>query len=185
MASTDVIVVPEGLAAGADRRRAIAAPSFAYKAVLDHVVRHFRRHRILLSPGNAFRAAKPEHEAAQDYLRERGIDNVIVPRVPAGRYIDTFGNARFLRAHLQAHGEWPLAPAILAVAARHARRAIICFERNGFALERVVAVNYEVPQDSRVVHRLFYYRYPALHALYEAAAAVRDTLRPLPREVRP
>ncbi|HET6224495.1 MAG TPA: hypothetical protein VFE11_20130, partial [Dongiaceae bacterium] len=103
-----VIVVPEGL--GRDRRSgaAVAAPSFVFRAVLEHVAQHHSERRILIAPGNRFGAAVPEHEVARAWLLEHGCRSVeTVADTPAGYidtgyidtgYIDTWGNAAVLRA---------------------------------------------------------------------------------------
>jgi len=83
-----------------------------------------------------------------------------------------------LRQWLEKRGTWPLPRARLLVAARHARRARLCFAREGFCFQTVQPVSYAVPEGEGVVPRLWYYRRPLIHSLYECLAMVRDGLRP-------
>lgn len=172
-----VVVVPDGLAA--QDGKALAEPSFVYRAVLDAALTRPHSDVIVLAPANAFGGPLTEEEAAERYLRAQGWTGAILrqPRVE-GDYVDTRGNARHLRVWLQARGVWPLPQALLLVAKRHARRARLCFAREGFRFAAVQPVPYAVPAAEAVVPRLWYYRYPAIHGLYEGLALVRDRLRP-------
>jgi uncharacterized SAM-binding protein YcdF (DUF218 family) len=175
-AAMPIIVVPDGL--GSDPRTGIAVsePSFVFRAVLDHVARQHGPRRILVAPGNRFGGTVPEHEVARAWLMRHGCVNVeTVADTPAG-YIDTWGNASVLRDWLTAQRSWPLGPCLLVVAFRHARRAELCFRRNGYAVAAVDRVPYEVA-DVPIVPRLFYYRLPWLHRCYETAALIRDRFR--------
>jgi uncharacterized SAM-binding protein YcdF (DUF218 family) len=175
-----VIVVPDGLSYDPRARTAVAQPSFVFRAVLEHVARHHASRRVLVAPGNRFGAAVSEHEVARDWLMGHGCPSVeTVADTPGGHidsYIDTWGNAAVLRDWLAARRAWPLGPCLLVVAFRHARRAELCFRRNGYALAAVEPVSYE-GADFPIVPRLFYYRLPWLHRCYEAAALVRDRFR--------
>jgi uncharacterized SAM-binding protein YcdF (DUF218 family) len=174
--NSPVIVVPDGLSCDPRTGTAMAAPSFVFRAVLDHVARRHRERRILVAPGNRFGAVVAEHEVARAWLLERGCPSVeTVADTPAG-YIDTWGNAAVLRDWLAARRAWPLDPCLLVVAFRHARRAELCFRRNGYAIAAVEPVSYRV-EDVPIVPRLFYYRLPWLHRCYEAAAWLRDRFR--------
>jgi uncharacterized SAM-binding protein YcdF (DUF218 family) len=171
-----VIVVPDGLSYDPRARAALTQPSFVFRAVLEHVARHHASRPILVAPGNRFGAAVSEHEVARDWLMGHGCPRVeTVTDTPSG-YIDTWGNATVLRDWLAAQRAWPLGPCLLAVAFRHARRAELCFRRNGYTLAAVERVSYEVG-DFPIVPRLFYYQLPWLHRGYEAAALVRDRFR--------
>lgn len=176
-ATCHVVVVPDGLAARDGET--LAEPSFVYRAVLDAALARPPRDVIVLAPANAFGGPLTEEEAAESYLRGRGWTGEILrpPRVPGG-YVDTRGNARHLRAWLQARQAWPLPHARLLVAERHARRAQLCFAREGFRFAAVQRVPYAIPDQEAVVPRLWYYRWPLIHALYESLALVRDRLRP-------
>ena len=110
-----VIVVPDGLAVRGDAGLTLPEPSFAYRAVLDHVCAHHRDRRILLAPANDFGCGVPEQEAARRYLADRQVQRLEAPASPPGSYIDTRGNAATLRGYLQRIGNWPIPPAILAV----------------------------------------------------------------------
>lgn len=173
-----VIVVPDGLSRDRITRRTLADPSFAFRAVLEHVAAHYRNHLVLLAPGNRFGGTLTEHDMARAWLVERGCCDVHTVGCTGTGYIDTWGNASILRNWLSAKHRWPVGNCILVVAFRHARRAELCFRRNGYDLAIVDCVRYEI-DDSPIVPRLFYYRIPWLHRCYEAAAAIRDGLRPV------
>ena len=173
-----VIVVPEGLSSIGALARTLPKPSFVYRAVLDHVAATHGDATIILAPANDFGTHRIEHAAAANYLNACGSFCIVVPASPSGTYIDTRGKARLLREYLEDEGCWPLSPAILVSGIRHAHRASLCFRREGFALLTVEAVPYRIPTDEAIVRRLWYYRYPAWHKLYEALAYIRDFLRP-------
>jgi uncharacterized SAM-binding protein YcdF (DUF218 family) len=176
-----LIVVPDGLAAEGRPVRAVARPNFAFRAVLDHVAAHHATRRVLVAPANDFGCGAYEQEVAQAYLLTRGASRVDAPPSPRGGYIDTRGNAATLRAHLEKSGQWPLGPAILAVTRPHARRARLCFRKEGYDVRRVEAVPFVVPVEESTVARLWFYRHPRLHALYESVALLRDLARPAAR----
>ncbi|HJT44535.1 MAG TPA: hypothetical protein VJ750_13670 [Rhizomicrobium sp.] len=175
--SHHIVVVPDGLTAL--NGQALPEPSFVYRAVLDAAARRPPQDIILLAPANSFGGAVTEEEAAERYLRIKGRSGPILrpPPVKDG-YVDTRGNARHLREWLQSQQSWPLARTRLLVAERHARRALLCFRREGFTFQAVESIGYVVPNGEMVVPRLWYYRWPLLHRLYEFLAYVRDWLRP-------
>jgi uncharacterized SAM-binding protein YcdF (DUF218 family) len=174
-----VIVIPDGVKAEGTPPVPVSAPSFVYRAALDRVAAEYADHPILLAPANRFGDAAAEQEAGAAYLESLGRFALTVPPSPAtGGHIDTRGNARLLREYLQDYGCWPLPPCILVVARLHARRAALCFKREGFGISEVDAVPYAIPKDEGIVRRAWYYRYPALHSLYEILAYVRDWIRP-------
>jgi uncharacterized SAM-binding protein YcdF (DUF218 family) len=171
-------VVPDGLAADA-RGRSLGAPSFAYRWVLDWLLAHAAAEdRILLAPANRFGGEVAEHEAARDYLRARGLAAPVVCfEVDPTGYIDTRGNARLLRRHLEQHGEWPVERGVLVSYHHHLRRAGIVFRQEGFRWESQVPVVPERFVPEPIVGRLWYYRVPALHAVYEFGARQASRLR--------
>jgi hypothetical protein len=173
-----VIVVPDGLSRDPVSGRSLAEPSFVFRAVLEYTATHFRDCRILVAPANDFGAPASEQEVACSWLANRSCGDVTtVPHRDDG-YIDTWGNAVLLRQWLAARGAWPLGACILVVAFLHARRAEVCFRRNGYDIADIRRVPYEV-DDSCVPRRLFYYRMPWLHRCYEASALIRDRWRPV------
>lgn len=171
-----VVVVPEGLAFDAAAGRTLTALSFVSEAVLKHVLDHYAARRVLIAPANSFGAPSPEHEVMAGWLATRGCASVETPPVTASGYIDTWGNAVELRRWLNRRGQWPLGPIVLVAAFRHARRARLCFSRNGFAVASMDTITYPV-EGTPIVPRLFYYNWPRLHQVYERLALVRDSLR--------
>jgi len=174
-----VIVVPEGLRADS-KGTPLPEPSFVFRAVLERVIADYSGGEIYIAPANDFGCVKFEEEVARDLLCEHGLDRVFIPdrRVlhPQLNYIDTMGNARVLRNWLQRCQNWPLPPITLVVAQLHATRSAFCFQHAGFAIEKVVQVPYEVANEY-IVGRLFYYKHPLLHVLYEKLALQRDKLK--------
>ncbi len=173
------IVIPEALKAGPDGR-GTDEPSFVYCQVLDFTLRLARpEDEVYLAPANAFGGPLTEEEAARRYLEARnarlcirypGANLPVDPDRP--RYIDTWDNARLLRAALGP----PAADRFeLVCSQHHARRAAWCFQRTGFHLAAVHRVPY-VLEPEPVPRRVFYYRHPLLYRLYEAAALLRDVI---------
>lgn len=179
MALRKVIVVPDGLQAERGTGRALPQPSFMYRGVLDHAARQYLRDTLYLAPANDFGCGVCEQAAAAAYLRKAAPDVVCVA-VAYGQsnYIDTRGNARGMRLHFEQRSAWPVPPITLIAARPHARRAALCFRKEGFLIERLVAVDCSIPPEEPVVSRLWYYRWPTIHATYEALAYLRDLLRP-------
>jgi hypothetical protein len=173
-----VTVVPEGLAYDVGAKEVLLAPSFVGEVLLRHVLEHYATCRILIAPANSFGAFSPEHEVMAAWLMKRGCARVETPPVAFGRYVDTWRNASELRCWLSQQEQWPLGPMVLVAAFRHARRARLCFERNGFNVASLDTVTYSA-EGAPIVPRLFYYNWPFLHRLYEWLAFVRDAIRPL------
>jgi len=174
-----VIVVPDGVKTAGTPPQPVSEPSFVYRAVLDRVAAAYAEHPIYLAPANQFGIALPEQLSGKAYLTTLGKFDLTVPATPqTDRHIDTRGNARLLREHLESQGHRLPPAVILAVAHRHARRAVLCFRKEGFEIVQVDAVPYDIPPDERIVRRAWYYRYPHLHSIYENLAYIRDWLRP-------
>ena len=176
---TPVIAVPDGVKAAGSPPIPVSEPSFVYRAVLDRIAEHYADHSIYLAPANKFGTASAEQKTGECYLAALGRFDLTVPPTPVTRtHIDTRGNAHLLRQFLQGRGVWPLPPCILVVAYRHARRAALCFRKEGFVIASLDTVPYDIPAEERIVRRAWYYRHPPLHALYETLAYARDWLRP-------
>ncbi len=172
------IVIPEGVKAGPDGR-SIDEPSFIYRQVLDFTLRVARpEDEVYLAPANAFGGPVTEEQAARRYLSDRQAPfrlfhpgHNLPANVTKPAYIDTLDNARLLREALgTAAGEFELV-----CASHHAPRASWCFRRTGFTLTTVHRVTCRALAEP-VPPRLFYYRYPILHRLYERLAFARDFL---------
>ena len=170
-----VIIVPEGLAAD-ENGKTLAAPSFCYAAVLDYARQRYNGAPLYLAPANRFGGDISEQQAAANYLSDwRG--NVVAPPTVADSYVDTRGNAALLRRYCREKNIPPLPPAILLAGYRHIRRAALCFRREGFDIMQAVGVPYRIDAKACMPRRLWYYKHPAVHRLYEAAALLRDSCR--------
>lgn len=175
-ASAPVIIVPDGLAYDPARGCALPQVSFVYRAVLEWVQRELIDRTLYLAPANHFGASCTEQAAAAAWLHAYQGQVIAAPSRGTG-YIDTRGNAAQLRSSLIEQGLWPLEPAILVCAARHRARAALCFAKEGFALSATIGIAYAIPADECIVPRLWYYRHPFYHTVYEAIAFLRDYCR--------
>jgi uncharacterized SAM-binding protein YcdF (DUF218 family) len=172
-----VVVVPDGLAYDDANCEAIPKPSFVYKAVLDNLADSYTDGmKVLLAPANKFGCNQSEQEVAFHYLANRGIPSICVPS-SGSAYIDTRGNARLLRLWLIKNDLWPLSSIHLYSSTYHARRAKLCFAREGFLVDSLVIVNYKIPERESIVPRLRYYRHRIFHRFYEALALTYDFMR--------
>lgn len=171
-----IVVVPDGLEADS-KGRPLPKPSFVFEAVLNKVIASYSQNSIFIAPANTFGGRVTEHEAAYVYLIERGCKNVFFPALSRDTYIDTMGNAILLRDYIKKEQIWPLPPVTLVVSKFHASRAAMCFKNADFIIKDVDEVDYSYGSISPIVSRLFYYRYPWLHRLYEILAYMRDWLR--------
>jgi len=173
----NIVVVPDGLAFDNINNRPLNEPSFVYRKVLDQIVEIWGGQNIYLAPANHFGNELSEQEVAESYLDARGVALICTPIFKTPPYIDTWGNAHMLKQYLENHGIWPLSSIILVVSSIHARRAIFVFGKNGFAIDQVISVPYDIPTNAAIVPRLWYYRFPIIHQIYEILALGRDIVR--------
>lgn len=171
-----IVIVPDGLSVNA-HGETTNEPSFVYRSVLDWAVDHANGKKIYLAPANRFGGSTFEQDAGSAYLERKLIQSIAIPTPDDTHYVDTHGNALLLKKYLKSHRQWPLGPITLVSGKVHAKRAKLCFEYEGFEIANLVAVRYAIPKRERIVNRLFYYRYPALHRIYETLAYLRDRLR--------
>jgi uncharacterized SAM-binding protein YcdF (DUF218 family) len=170
------IVIPEAVKAGPDGL-GIGEPSFIFRQVLEFTLRLAGpADEVYLAPANAFGGTITEEEAARAYLeRQQAPFRILHPgfNLPPyrtrPRYIDTLDNARLLRESLGSAG----GGFELICANRHTARALWCFRQSGFQFDAVHRVPLMIEPEA-VPARVFYYRYPLLHRLYESAALMRD-----------
>lgn len=175
------VVVPDGLAADQDGR-ALPVPSFVYRAALDWTAAHATLDdRVYLAPANRFGGDVTEQEAGSGYLRTRTRAAILAAPSDEAGYIDTRGNARLLRRELERTGAWPLHQVHLVAYTAHLARAVVAFTQEGFVVDRAcAAVTARIDRadpGTRIVRRLWYYRYPAAHRAYERMALGLTTLR--------
>ncbi len=151
-------------------------PSFVYKAVLDEVLRSYSGCQIFLAPANNFGYDFKEQFVAYNYLisKNKKLD-VVVFDVDINKYIDTWGNAKFLKQYLNANFgncNFNCQPFTLVVGYLHAKRARLCFEKNGFNIDKCVKVAYHINDKENMPIRLFYYKYKFMHFVYECIAII-------------
>ena len=167
------IVVPDGIAADSQGRPCFF-PSFVYRQVLNYVARCTGSDdTIFLAPANMFEKIT-EHEAAAAYLKTvQTKSRIVCPPVSSTHYIDTKGNAQYLKAFIQdgiQEMTFDLVCSFL-----HSYRAAFCFKKEGFKINKIHRVTYKVTGDS-IVSRWWYYNYKPIHAVYEVCAFIRDYL---------
>jgi hypothetical protein len=129
---------------------------------------------IYLAPANMCGDQKSEHELAYEYITERRDLNVCYPDVTYEKYIDTYGNAKYLKDFLVekiSHMTFDLVCAYI-----HSYRAEYCFKKEGFSLRHIHRVYYSV-YNEKIVSRWWYYRYKPIHYVYELLVFLRDLLR--------
>jgi hypothetical protein len=169
------IVVPDGLAADADGNP-LLKPSFVFRPVLEATAGLTQdSDTVYVAPGNNFGAMRYEQEVAAEYLRTlKPAMSVIAPVIATRGYIDTFGNARFLKPALK--HDIASTQFVLICTQIHSLRAELCFRMAGYKLLRVERVRY--PSDREpVVRRLWYYRHPVAYVTYEFLALLRDLVQ--------
>lgn len=169
----NLIVVPDGLAS--DRKgHVLYQPSFVYRWVLNGVANIARPDdTIYLAPANTFGGARTEQEIGHEYLRDKVCCRVVSFLSPTGLYVDTRGNARLLRRYLEENDQWPLSSVVLIAYHIHMRRAYLVFKQEEFEISEKLDIVQELPKrfkNEPVVPRLWYYRFPIIHRIYEVLA---------------
>lgn len=175
------IVVPDGLAADV-RGNPILEPSFIFRSVLDATAALTKEYdTVYIAPANNFVSTRYEQELAADYLRTvKPTLSVITPVISTRGDIDTLGNAEFLKPFLQ--HDISSTRFILVCASIHSLRAELCVRMAGFRLLVVTRVPHPSKREP-VVRRLWYYRHPVVHAIYENLALLRELVRYLIRSI--
>lgn len=168
-------MVPDGLAADA-RGNPILKPSFVFRPVLEAAAALTQESdTVYIAPGNNFGATLYEQEVATKYLRTlKPMITVIAPVITTRKYIDTFGNAEFLKPSLK--HDIVSTRFVLVCTQIHSLRAELCFRMAGYNLLRVERVRYPSEREP-VVRRLWYYRYPIAYFMYESLALLRELVR--------
>lgn len=168
------IVIPEGIAATPDGTPC-ARPSFVYARVLDYAAGMCRpEDTVYLAPANV-RPCGTEHGLARTYLEKKNNRlNVVCPDLVPDEYIDTFGNARYLKKYLR--DDLTATEFALICAYLHAHRAAWCFRKAGYRIIRVHRVYYRVSPEP-ICRRWWYYRYKPIHLVYELLAVCRDMVK--------
>jgi hypothetical protein len=167
------IIVPEGIAVD-KHGNPLPEPSFVYRQVLDYVadITH-NGDTIYLAPANNYGGEHYEQELAHTYLSKKIDAHIHCPVINSKTYIDTHGNAKYLKDFLS--GKIKSMTFDLVCAYIHSYRAHYCFKKVGFNVEKIHRVYYAV-DDNYIVSRLWYYKYKPIHYGYELLAFMRDVL---------
>jgi uncharacterized SAM-binding protein YcdF (DUF218 family) len=158
--------------AGDNQGNPLPAPSFVYRQVLDYALKIYKPgDSIFLAPANAA-GEKTEHGLAYEYLKGKKPDcRILYPALTYHTYVDTRGNARYLKEFLL--DKFRELEFELVCAHLHSLRAAYCFKKEGFRLTRIHRVAYKVTNEN-IASRWWYYKYKPLHVLYELLAFCRD-----------
>ena len=161
-----LVVLPDGLSWVENK----ILPSHVYRGTLIGVTKYATpSDLILLAPANHFGFEIYEQDAAESYLKDcnAALNVVNIPTLEQG-YIDTLSNARLLRAYMRENFKNVSLSITLICYKLHARRARSAFESQGFKIVELVETQAEkLGESEKLPLRLFYYRYPFLHKIYE------------------
>ena len=167
------IVVPEGLKSSSDKD---TQPSFVFKQVLEYTSSAVvQGDRVFFAPANSFGTGSTEQKIGGNFLKELIQDKRItisLQDMQYKKYIDTFENAILL---MRQYPELKNLPIQLVVANIHSYRAKYCFKMAGFKIKKIHRVRYKIFNEP-IVNRLWYYRYPYIHCIYELIALLWDFL---------
>ncbi|MCY4523359.1 MAG: hypothetical protein OXB84_01340 [Halobacteriovoraceae bacterium] len=171
----DLIIVPEGLAA--DKwGNTLNVPSFIYKSVLDYSVSlPYENKRFFLAPANNFQGELFEQESALKYLKDKLSCEIHCPVYAKNFYINTSGNAKYLMEYIN-NKNIKLNNCELIAYHMHFPRAKLSFERYGFHFKKFHRV-FNTHKKNHIVKRLWYYKYPKVHYLYEIIAHIISKLK--------
>ena len=169
MSGKNFIVVPDGLATD-NTEKNLPLPSFVYQRVLDWIVEHVQPQDVIyLAPANKFKGTVSEQSAAKQFLLQKISNKIVSFELNNTQYIDTRGNAIFLKQYLKSNNDWPLDKVILLSYYLHLPRASLVFHQEGFVFDGV-PVHHPLFHPENIVPRLWYYKYPFIHRVYEFTA---------------
>lgn len=169
------VIVPEGLSKG---DMDFPSPSFVYRKVIEYVANTVKKNdEVYFAPANSFGSSIEEQIAGLEYFKLlygniNGI-KLYSQKISYNKYVDTLGNAILLM------NQFPrlISEEIeLVSAVTHSKRVEYCFKNVGYKIKKVHRVKYKI-LDEKIVKRLWYYKYPIIHKIYEFLALQRDKLR--------
>jgi len=166
------VIVPEGLSLDNNN---IVIPSFVYRAVLNYVSNVVNNDDdVYFAPANDFGYGVSEQTVGARYYKSivsiKVKAKVFVKDYQSNKYIGTLGNASLLKKQFPEimNKEINLVSAYL-----HKDRAMYCFQKLGYKINKVHEVRYTII-DENIVSRLWYYKFPFFHKIYERMAIIRD-----------
>tara|TARA_B100000989_G_scaffold152758_1_gene113962 strand:+ start:4073 stop:4618 length:546 start_codon:yes stop_codon:yes gene_type:complete len=166
------LVIPEGLFL--DTRNNTTLPSFVFKEVLNKANEMAKAGDIIyICPANFFGGNFSEQYIGAKYLKNKNCKaEIIFFELNKKNYIDTFGNAHYLKLYLIDKDLWPLQSCNLIVNKIHSRRSKIIFHRLNYLFTEIHEVDMK-GKKGKIVKRLFYYNFPKIHAIYEFLSIVK------------
>jgi len=168
------IVVPEGLSVSVTQT---VIPSFVFRQIIEYLALIISNDdEIYFAPANSFGLGVAEQIIGKIYLQEINNNEIEIEIFSLDHlskgYINTLGNATLL---LKQFPELTSEKTELICGNIHAKRAFLCFKSVGFNINKLHQVKYETVNE-KIVRRLWYYKYPQLHELYEKLAYYKDLL---------
>ena len=166
------LVIPEGLFV--DTKNKLTFPSFIFKEVLNKANEMAKVGDIIyICPANSFGGNFSEQHIGAEYLKDKRCKVKIISfELNKKNYIDTFGNAYYLKSYLIDKNLWPLENCYLIVNKIHSYRSKIIFNKLNYSFTKIYEVNMK-GKKGKIVKRLFYYNFPKIHAIYEFLCVVK------------
>jgi len=166
------IVVPEGLSINSKQT---PIPSFIFRQVIEYLSLIIKKNdEIYFAPANSFGLGISEQIAGKNYFQEicENVNEIKIfyASICSKGYIDTLGNATLLKKQFPKLSSENID---LISANMHSKRAFFCFKSVGFNIRKLHKVQYEIVNE-KIVRRLWYYKYPKFHQLYEVMAFIKD-----------
>ena len=180
-----IVVVPDGLRIGRNFKPYLTN---TYRSVLKKACKQSIRYqlKILLLPANNFGSSKSEEDLGKEYLLKKGIKKnmIIVGFKKSKKYLDTLdnfnqailyggkisgkffkvsnylkeGNYRLITSYIHGHR---VLRAIKLLKLRKPKKVFLIFSTE----------SHDLPL------RIFYYKYPSIHFMYEILASFYQTLK--------
>ena len=180
-----LVVVPDGLRLGKLNKPYLTN---TYRNVLKKASKESRKKKlkILLLPANNFGSLKSEEEIGKDYLLKRGIKKnmIIIGCKKENRYLDTLDNFNQVRLYggeigkkpFKAHKYLESGNYYLFTSNIHCRRVLKAIKLLKFGKPKKIFLISSIESGS-LPKRIFYYKYPIIHNLYEIFANIHLNLK--------
>ncbi len=173
-----IVVVPDGLRVGKNKK---AYLTNSYRNVLKNAFYFSLKNnfRILLLPANSFGSDKTEEELGKDYLIRKGLNsqNIIVGLKRKKTYLDTFDNFNEVLIN---EGEILKKRFVISDYLRKGKYKLFVNEIHCIRTLKVINIlNLSKPnqiytssakETGKLPIRLFYYKFPKIHKIYEFIA---------------
>ena len=182
-----LVLVPDGLRLGKLNKSYLTN---TYRNVLKKAIEESYKNKlkILLLPANNFGSLKSEEEMGKDYLLKRGIKKnmIIIGCKKDKRYLDTLDNFNQVNLYggkiggksFKVHKYLESGNYNLFTSNMHARRVLKVIKLLKMGKPKRIFLISSVESGS-LPKRIFYYKYPIIHNLYEIFANIHLNLKML------